>query len=110
MSSSRKPSLVWQQGYITLAAILTGSLRIQSTDVTALDEMLHVALENAVASEVAGNDERRLYWLRCAMLAQDEMTRRKSCQQSPFRTRSSTDSADGCWRTGFPWLGATGAK
>lgn len=40
-----------------------------------LDEMLHVCLDNAIRCE--GRDvDRQMYWLRCAMLAQDELRRR----------------------------------
>jgi hypothetical protein len=49
---------------------------IQMTDDSALDEMLHVALDNAIDCEVSNKPERQLYWLRCAMLAQDELRRR----------------------------------
>jgi len=49
---------------------------IQMTDDAALDEMLHVALDNAIECEVSNQPERKLYWLRCAMLAQDELRRR----------------------------------
>jgi hypothetical protein len=49
--------------------------RIQDTADEALDGMLHVALENAIKYE-GTNPDRQLYWLRCAMLAQDEITRR----------------------------------
>jgi len=47
------------------------------TDNAALDEMLHVALDNAIACEASNQPERQPYWLRCAMLAQDEITRSK---------------------------------
>jgi len=50
---------------------------IRMTDDKALDEMLHVALENAIGCEVTNQPERGLYWLRCAMLAQDEINRRR---------------------------------
>jgi len=50
---------------------------IQMTDNAALDEMLHVALDNAIACEASNQPERQPYWLRCAMLAQDEITRSK---------------------------------
>ena len=50
---------------------------IQTTDDRSLDQMLHVALENAIQCEVTGQAERGLYWMRCAMLAQDELVRRR---------------------------------
>jgi len=38
-------------------------------------------LENAISCEVARQIDRQLYWLRCAMLAQEEISRRKmACQ------------------------------
>jgi hypothetical protein len=49
--------------------------RIQLTLDDDLDVMLHVALENAIKYE-GTNPDRHLYWLRCAMLAQDEIIRR----------------------------------
>ena len=49
--------------------------RIQYTAGDALDQMLHVALENPIKYE-GTNQDRQLYWLRCAMLAQDEIARR----------------------------------
>jgi len=55
--------------------------RIHSTASCSLDEMLQVALENAISCEVARQIDRQLYWLRCAMLAQEEISRRKmACQ------------------------------
>ena len=37
------------------------------------DETLPVALDNAIECELSNQPERKPYWLRCAMLAQDEL-------------------------------------
>jgi|SRR5215469_7655989 hypothetical protein len=39
---------------------------MNETDDSTLDEMRHVALDNAIACEVSNQPERQLYWLRCA--------------------------------------------
>ena len=46
------------------------------TDDSALDAMPHVALDNAIECEISNQPERKLYWVRCAMLAHDELGRR----------------------------------
>ena len=60
---------------------------IRMTDDKALDEMLHVALENAIGCEVTSQPERGLYWLRCAMLAQS----RRTCATPANSIRKATD-------------------
>jgi hypothetical protein len=74
MNSYQNVSGLWTPDYHKKAAT------IQRTNDRTLDEMLHVALENAISCEASGMQERQLYWLRCAMLAQDEMTRGIECR------------------------------
>ena len=45
------------------------------TDDSALDAMLYVVLDNAIECEISNQPKRKLYWLRCAMLAHDELRR-----------------------------------
>ena len=49
---------------------------IQMTEDSALDEIPHVTLDNPNECEPRNQPGRQLYWLRCAMLAQDELRRR----------------------------------
>jgi hypothetical protein len=60
--------------------------RIRDTSDEALGQMLHTAMENAIHCEVTDQPERQLYWFRCAMLAQDEITRRAAEELELMRT------------------------
>jgi hypothetical protein len=49
---------------------------IQMTDNAALYAMPRIALDNAIECDASNQPERKLYWRRCAMLAQFELRRR----------------------------------